>query len=333
MQQPAAASPRIDLNALHQLLEAGVRALPFAQQAPARLYQPLAYILGLPGKRLRPTLVLLGYGAYCDRPPSSCLQTALAVELFHNFTLLHDDIMDNAPTRRGQPTVHERWDVNTAILSGDALFAYTHGQIAAEFPEVAAPLLQLYTRIALEVCEGQMEDMELAARPHASVGEYVAMIEKKTAALLGGALRMGALAAGAPPEAQAQLEAFGRAAGIGFQLQDDYLDAFADPAKFGKKVGGDIVENKKTYLWLLAYERASATQQAELDRWATYQGPEHEKIAGVLALYHALGVDAATRDFTQAWFQEAEARLEPLVANPRVADIRAFMDRLRVREF
>lgn len=321
-----------DPAALRSLIEEGIAALPFAHKTPTRLYQPLAYILGLKGKRLRPMLVLLTYQAYTKSSPNACLQTALAVELFHNFTLLHDDIMDNAPTRRGEPTVHVKWDENVAILAGDALFAHTHGMIAEEFPALAAQLIQLYTRFALEVCEGQMEDMDLAAQPHATVDAYVAMIEKKTAALLGGALRLGALAAGAPTADQEILEAFGRHAGIGFQLQDDYLDAFADEETFGKKAGGDIIENKKTYLWLQAYAKANATQRAELDRWAATTGHDDSKVAAVLALYSELGIDTDTRAYAHHWFERAERELQSLSNPVAIASVRGLLDELRVRQ-
>lgn len=331
--QPIGPETLLHPEALLAVVGSGIAGLPFGERKPHSLYKPLEYILSLPGKKLRPLLVLLSYQAFSQRPAASCLHTALAIELFHNFTLLHDDIMDNATTRRGKPTVHVKWNTNTAILSGDALFAYTHVLIAEEFPDKAAALIQLYTRIALEVCEGQMEDMELAAQPHASVTDYVAMIEKKTAALLGGALRMGALAAGATTDAQDALEQFGRAAGIGFQLQDDYLDAFGDQAKFGKKPGGDIIENKKTFLWLRAYEKASPSQQAEIDSWAASTGKEDAKVAAVLRLYHELAVDADTRAFTEEWFTKAEAILLPYQQNPGMQLISAFMDKLRVREY
>lgn len=320
-----------DLTTLRQLIEAGITGLPFAGQTPRRLYEPLHYVLSQQGKRLRPTLLLMTYEAYANKPASQCLQTALAVELFHNFTLLHDDIMDNAPTRRGAPTVHVKWDENVAILSGDALLAYTYGMVAGEFPEKAAALIQLYTRIALEVCEGQMEDMDLALEPHATVEDYVQMIEKKTAALLGGALRMGALAAGAPEADQEALEAFGRAAGIGFQLQDDYLDAFGDEATFGKKPGGDIVENKKTYLWLRAYAKANSIQKAELNMWASH-ADENAKVAAVLGFYHALGVDADSRTYTQHWFARAEDLLGHLSVERAKTSLLGLLEQLRVRE-
>jgi geranylgeranyl diphosphate synthase type II len=253
--------------------------------APHELYEPCDYILALGGKRLRPALLLMGYELFRD-DVERALPAAWAVELFHNFTLLHDDIMDAAPLRRGQPTVHTKWNANTGILSGDVMLIYAYRFLGLIESEIAPALINEFSTMATEVCEGQQMDMNFETRPEVSVEEYIRMIELKTAVLLGFALTAGGQCARAEWPAPERLERFGRLAGIAFQIQDDLLDTYGDPAKFGKQSGGDILQNKKTLLVLKALEVASETDRRELRHWMQ-TGPENpdEKIAAVRAIF------------------------------------------------
>lgn len=233
---------------------------------------------------------------------------AVGVELFHNFSLIHDDIMDNSPTRRGKSTVHEKWDVNVGILSGDAMFALAMQLITKDFPEHAARLSEIFTQAALEVCEGQMEDMDFPLREQVSIPEYIEMIRKKTSVLLGAALKLGAVAGGATIELAEAYYRFGEAAGIGFQLQDDLMDAFP-PEGFGKQIGGDIIENKQTFLLLKSLELADPKQSQQL-RHALESEPDNErKVAGVLAIYEDLAIPSQTQQLIKSYFDQAEQTL------------------------
>lgn len=326
--QPAAAT----IAQLLQIIEEGIKFLPLARLQPQTLYAPMRYVLDLKAKRMRPLLVLMAYQSYADQPPGRCLNTALAVELFHNFTLMHDDIMDNAPTRRGQPTVHEKWNANTAILSGDAMFALSMKLVAENFPAIAADQLGTFAKVALEVCEGQMLDMDLAQQQHATVEEYLEMIRMKTAALLGGSLHLGAVAAGAPVEEVKQLHRFGELAGLAFQLQDDYMDVYAEEAKFGKQPGGDIIENKKTYLWLRARDKANPAQLAELVRWLDITDRNAEKVQAMRGLFNELGIPADTQALIRSYFDQAHATIQPLTHRPGIQELLTFMDQLGRRD-
>ena len=227
------------------------------------MYAAITYILGLGGKRLRPVLTLMGANAF-GQESTTALPAALAVELFHNFTLLHDDIMDEAPLRRGKPTVHTKWDSNLAILSGDALLIAAFQALETYEKSLHSQLTSVLTKTAIEVCEGQQYDMEFEKRTNVSEGEYLHMIKLKTAVLVGCALKMGALIAGASLKQSEEIYQIGELIGLAFQIQDDYLDAFGDPKSFGKLVGGDIIENKKTMLYYLAIELGTDIQKKEL---------------------------------------------------------------------
>jgi geranylgeranyl diphosphate synthase type II len=222
---------------------------------PHELYDPLDYIMSLGGKRMRPVLVLLAHHLYSDNH-EEVLDAAIAVETFHNFSLIHDDIMDAAPIRRGKPTVHEKWNHNTAILSGDVMLVKAYEHFVNYPKEILPELLKLFNKTAIEVCEGQQIDMMFETQTNVSVEDYIRMIELKTAVLLGCSLEIGAIVAKAPTEEAKMLYEFGRLMGIAFQLQDDYLDVYANPDKFGKQVGGDIIANKKTFLWIEAHALA-----------------------------------------------------------------------------
>jgi geranylgeranyl diphosphate synthase, type II len=269
------------------------------------LYAPITYILTLGGKRIRPMLLMLSYQAISGRPGTEALNCAAAVEFFHNFSLIHDDIMDKAPVRRGQSSVHEKWNMNTAILSGDAMFALAYEFLIKDFPAQAAPLLRQFTRVAVGVCEGQMEDMEMAGKP-ATIPQYIEMIRKKTAMLIGGSLALGAIAANAPEIEVQALYRLGETAGIGFQLHDDFLDVYAPADKFGKQVGGDIVENKMTFLLIRCQEKASPAQRQNLERLLNQEHNNEAKVAGVIALYDELGIRQETIAEMDRYFQKAD---------------------------
>lgn len=280
---------------------------------PHHLYAPVDYIMSLGGKRLRPLLALMGCQMF-GRDAEDALPAAMAVEVFHNFSLMHDDIMDEAPLRRGMPTVHEKYNANTAILSGDAMLIEAYRYLCQSPSDASLPrLMHIFNHTALEVCEGQAADMDFETRVDVSLHEYLRMIEQKTAALIGGALALGAVIAGAGEEDTAHLDAFGRNIGIAFQIQDDLLDTFGDPEKFGKKTGGDIARNKKTFLLLKALELADESIRQELLLLYNETSPAGElaKIERVKSIFSMLGTAAsaerAKSDFQQLAFQHLAA--------------------------
>ncbi|GGF82375.1 polyprenyl synthetase family protein [Wenyingzhuangia marina] len=230
---------------------------------PKSLYEPVSYILQLGGKRMRPLLALMSVDAF-GKDYKLGLHAALAIEVFHNFTLLHDDIMDGAPLRRGKATVHEKWDVNTAILSGDAMMILANQCLEVYEGDIYKKLMQLFQKTALEVCEGQQYDMDFENRNDVSIPEYIEMIRLKTSVLVAAALKMGAIISDASEKDAEAMYQYGLNLGLAFQLQDDYLDAFGDPETFGKQVGGDIIENKKTFLYLKALENLEGSEKDQL---------------------------------------------------------------------
>ena len=285
-----------------------------ARYPDTELYAPVRYLMGLGGKRLRPVLVMAACEAW-GGTKEQALPAALAVELFHNFTLMHDDIMDEAPLRRGHATVHEKWDDNLAILSGDALHVMAC-EALLEAPSGALPsLLRMYHRTALEVCEGQELDMAFETRDTVALEEYMEMIRLKTSVLLAAALDMGGGSAGADASTRQALYEFGLHVGLAFQLQDDYLDAFGNPENFGKQVGGDILADKKTFLLIRALEKA---QGADLEALQAELGAKQDgKVERVLDLYRRLGVDAELRDAMAGQVALAEGALARIqAANP-----------------
>ncbi|MFT7628201.1 MAG: geranylgeranyl diphosphate synthase type II, partial [Ulvibacter sp.] len=279
---------------------------------PIQLYEPLSYIVSLGGKRLRPILTLMS----CDFFGSSyekAMDAALAVELFHNFSLIHDDIMDNAPLRRGETTVHEKWDVNTGILSGDAMLILAYQFFENYKPSLFQELAKLFSKTALQVCEGQQYDVDFETRDDVSLSEYIKMIDFKTAVLVGAAMKMGAMVAEASMGCQENIYTFGRNLGIAFQLQDDYLDAFGNPKNFGKQLGGDIITNKKTILYLLAMEKATPAQVNELSGLYSIQ-PENpsDKIKNVMAIFESSGAAELTRKEIAKYTQKANNVLDQI---------------------
>lgn len=272
-------------------------------ESPKELYEPLEYILSLGGKRIRPLLSLMAYGMY-KNDPESILKQASAIEVFHNFTLMHDDIMDQAPLRRGKDTVHEKWNANTAILSGDVMLVRAYDLLLETPPSLLHEVIQLFNKTAAEVCEGQQFDMNFESISEVKVAEYINMIRLKTAVLLGCALKMGALLGGANESEAKKLYDFGENIGIGFQLKDDLLDVYADQAKFGKQVGGDIISNKKTFLLIKALELATGKDAEELDYWLSLEEfDKEEKVAAVKGIYHKLGIKSIAENEMNRYFQ------------------------------
>jgi geranylgeranyl diphosphate synthase type II len=279
---------------------------------PKNLYEPIEYILNLGGKRLRPVLTLMTADCF-EGDTNSALDAALAVEVFHNFSLIHDDIMDAAPLRRGHQTVHEKWDLNTGILSGDAMLIMAYQLFENYPPDVFQNLAILFSKTALEVCEGQQYDIDFETRHDVSIVEYLKMIEYKTAVLVGAAMKMGAIIAGASEEDQNRSYEFGRNLGIAFQLQDDYLDAFGNPETFGKQVGGDIIENKKTYLYLKALEFSSESDQQKLKNlFSTQTTDTKDKVEIVKQIFNVSGSSEATKKAIQHYTSKAFSGLELL---------------------
>ncbi|MGB8704467.1 MAG: polyprenyl synthetase family protein [Gillisia sp.] len=271
---------------------------------PVNLYEPIVYILNLGGKRLRPVLVLMAAELF-DTPYQQALNAALAIEVFHNFSLVHDDIMDEAPLRRGKMTVHERWDLNTGILSGDAMLINAYQLFENYKGETFKELAQLFTKTAIEVCEGQQYDMDFENREDVEIEDYLKMIEFKTAVLVGASLKMGAIVAQAPEDCKDALYEYGRLLGIAFQLQDDYLDAFGDPETFGKQLGGDIIENKKTFLYLTALQKASKTEARQLEHlYSINPADSTGKIDAVRTIFQTSGAaDAVLQEIEKYTLQ------------------------------
>ena len=301
---------------------------------PQNLYAPIRYILDLGGKRIRPVLTLIAAEVF-DGHYEKALDAALAVEIFHNFSLVHDDIMDEAPLRRGQPTVHKKWDVNTGILSGDAMLIKAYQRFECYDNEIFRKLAELFSKTAIEVCEGQQYDMDFETRNDVTVPEYLKMIEYKTAVLIGAALQMGAIIAGASGSCQEAIYIFGRDLGIAFQLLDDYLDAFGNPETFGKQVGGDIIENKKTFLYLTALQHSDEGIAQKLKHLftTTPENPE-EKIAIVKAQYLDSGAAQITQQEIKAYTERAFAQLEKLdVSQERKDMLQQFGESLMKRTF
>lgn len=282
---------------------------------PSGLYEPIRYVLSMGGKRIRPVLMLMTYGLY-KKDVEDCMPVALGLEIYHNFTLLHDDLIDKADTRRGKPCVHCKWNEDTVILSGDSMLVLAFQMIQQCPAPVLPQVMSLFTETALEVNEGQQMDMDFEQRLDVTEKEYIEMIRLKTSVLLACAMALGALQAGAKDEEVELLHSFGEKLGLAFQLQDDLLDVYGDFASFGKRIGGDILENKKTFLLISALEQANPEQKEELERWikTSPETPEQqkEKIAAVTAIYDAVGVKWATTHRINEFFHQARMLLEQL---------------------
>jgi geranylgeranyl diphosphate synthase type II len=319
------------IDQLTQEIEAGLHERGVPDRQPANLYEPMRYTLRASAKRIRPLLVLMGYQAFSDQPTERVLEAALGVELLHNFTLIHDDIMDRAPTRRGHATVHEQWDTNVAILAGDGMFARAMSLIVGCEAGTAA-MGEYIANVALTVCEGQAEDIDYTGTNNVTEQQYLTMIRKKTATLIGGSLRLGAMAAGAATASCDRLETYGQQTGIAFQLIDDYLDTYADQQHFGKQPGGDIVQNKNTYLWLRALGLASQSYHQELLSWTHVRDQDEAKVAAVRAMYDQLGVPEDTRQLIDEYYQEAQQAIAPLQDRPGIQQLTDYVDALKQRQ-
>ncbi len=283
-------------------------ALPYDRK-PAGLYDPVRYVLSLGGKRIRPVLMLMGYNLWRD-DVESIMMPALGLETYHNYTLLHDDLMDRADVRRGHPTVHRKWNENQAILSGDSMLVLAYQRMAMCDDKMLPHVMQLFTETALEIGEGQQYDIEFETRNDVSEDEYIEMIRLKTSVLLACALKMGAMLAGAPSEDADMLYKFGEQIGLAFQLQDDYLDVYGDFKTFGKRIGGDILCNKKTYMLINAYLHANDTQRASLNHWlSATEYNEEEKIQAVTQLYNEIGIPQMARQKIEYYYTLAAESL------------------------
>jgi geranylgeranyl diphosphate synthase type II len=300
---------------------------------PTNLYEPIEYILGLGGKRMRPVLTLMAAEVF-DTSYKTALPAAMAVEVFHNFSLVHDDIMDDAPLRRGQVTVHEKWDLNTGILSGDAMLILAYQYFEQYEPEVFRDLAKLFSKTALEVCEGQQWDVDFEQRNNVTIPEYLKMIEYKTAVLVAAAMKMGAIVAKTSEKEGDLIYDFGLNLGLAFQLQDDYLDAFGDPETFGKQVGGDIIENKKTYLYLKALEFSTPEKASELEKLFSLQLEDNsEKIETAKAIFNESGASKSTQEAIEMYTFKAFETLEKMDINAEKKNIlRTFGENLMGRK-
>lgn len=300
---------------------------------PKNLYEPIEYILGLGGKRMRPVLTLMAAEVF-DTEYKVALPAAMAVEVFHNFSLVHDDIMDDAPLRRGQETVHEKWDLNTGILSGDAMLILAYQYFEQYDPTVFRDLAKLFSKTALEVCEGQQWDVDFEKRNDVTIPQYLKMIEYKTAVLVAAAMKMGAIVAKTSEKEGDLIYDFGLNLGLAFQLQDDYLDAFGDPETFGKQVGGDIMVNKKTYLYLKAREFTTPEKASELEKLFSLQLEDNtKKIETAKAIFNESGASKATQDAIEMYTFKAFETLEKMDINAEKKDIlRTFGENLMGRK-
>jgi geranylgeranyl diphosphate synthase type II len=317
---------------LSTLLNQALSQLDYGQQ-PAALYDPIRYIMGLGGKRLRPLLTLLGGQLFTD-DLIPLVKPALATEVFHNFTLVHDDLMDQAPLRRGQPTVHEKWNASTAILSGDVMLVRAY-ELLFDVPAAVLPqVLRRFSQTAAEVCEGQQWDMNFETETTVTISQYLDMIRLKTAVLLGFALELGAVLAGASADDAEHLRQFGTDIGLAFQLRDDLLDVYGDAATFGKRVGGDIISDKKTFLLLTAQTQANAAQQAALAQHIGQPVPDAEaKVAAVRGVYDELHIRPQTEALINQYFEDALLHLARIgVAAERKEPLRQLALQLLERE-
>lgn len=322
----------VSLDALRHKIAIRIDKLDF-QRSPAELYEPISYILGLGGKRLRPALCLLA----CDLAGGKvedALDPAIGIEIFHNFTLLHDDIMDKAPIRRGKETVHVKWNNNAAILSGDTMMALAYEFVMKAPERIRSEVFSVFNQTAIEVCEGQQYDMNFETAGHVLIDDYLEMIRLKTAVLLAASLKIGAMIGGADNRLADDLYRFGENIGIAFQLMDDLLDAFSDESKFGKTTGGDIITNKKTFLYLKAFELARGNTLSDLTRLFSdeYISPE-QKVKGVKEIYEILDIKKLTEQLIDQYYSKAMLALDEIpVPSEKKAELIRFARQLRQRE-
>lgn len=323
----------LNSNEILKLINDYLDGIAYDRQ-PESLYEPIKYVLSLGGKRIRPTLMMLAYNMYKDAP-QEILPVACALETYHNYTLLHDDLMDKAELRRGHMTVHKRWDDNTAILSGDTMLVLAYQQMMSCPDDKLKEIMQLFTRTALEIGEGQQYDMDFENRNDVTEEEYIEMIRLKTSVLLACATKMGAILAGASAEDADALYSFGEKIGLAFQLQDDFLDVYGDTKVFGKAIGGDILSNKKTYMLINAFALASDKQRATLNKWIDMPNPEpQEKIAAVTEIYNEIGINALASEKIRFYFHESLKYLDMVkVDDARKEEMLAYTRDMMKREY
>ena len=315
-----------------QLVNNCLEQMPYDRQ-PRSLYEPIQYVLSMGGKRIRPVRMLLSYNLFCENPESILMQ-ACALETYHNYTLLHDDLMDQADMRRGHETVHKKWDANKAILSGDSMLVLAYERMAQCRPEKLSQVLSIFTETALEIGEGQEYDMTFEQRTDVREEEYIEMIRLKTSVLLACATKIGAVLADASEEDAQLLYKFGEQMGLAFQLQDDYLDVYGDPAVFGKAIGGDITSNKKTYMLINACNRANDEQRKELMYWITAtEFDRKEKIEAVTRIYNEIGINRLAQEKIEHYFAESRKYLAAVnVPEERKQELIAYTDEMMKRE-
>lgn len=317
---------------LLDIVKGHIAGLQFTR-TPKGLYDPVSYVLSLGGKRIRPVLMLMAYNLYRE-DVKSILQSATGIEVYHNYTLLHDDLMDRADMRRGKATVHKVWNDNVAILSGDAMLVLAYQFMAQCASERLKDVMDLFSLTALEICEGQQLDMEFEQRKDVKEGEYIEMIRLKTSVLLAASLKIGAILGGASKEDADALYDFGVNLGLAFQLKDDLLDVYGDPLRFGKNIGGDILCNKKTYLVIKAFEHANTDQEALLNDWFTRETFDpQEKIAAVTRLYNEIGVKALCENRIVEYSKRASESLNRVnVPAENKQELETMMNELMHRE-
>lgn len=301
---------------------------------PESLYEPIKYVLSMGGKRIRPTLMLLAYNLYKENP-EDILMNACALETYHNYTLLHDDLMDNADMRRGHLTVHKKWNDNTAILSGDSMLVLAFQRMMQCDTKHLKDILDLFTVTALEIGEGQQYDMEFETRNDVKEEEYIEMIRLKTSVLLACALKIGAILADASAEDADNLYKFGEQIGLAFQLQDDYLDVYGNSKVFGKEIGGDITSNKKTYMLINAFNKANDAQRKELTRWVSARDfDRNEKVDAVTRLYNEIGIDQLAQDKIAYYFAQSKKFLDAVnVPEEKKEELRKYAQKMMKRQY
>jgi len=320
-----------DFLELLQIVQSSINELEIGSE-PLELYEPIKYSLDAGGKRIRPVLVLAACNLFSD-DIKAAVPSALAIEIFHNFTLLHDDIMDKADLRRNRPTVHKKWNENIAILSGDAMVIKAYQQIIKSPKENLVPIVELFNQTAIEVCEGQQYDMNFEQRQEVSENEYLEMIRLKTSVLVAASLKIGALAAGANQSEAQKLYQFGLNLGLAFQLQDDYLDVYGDPLKFGKKIGGDIVANKKTYMLIKAKQLADKEDLSTINHLLNQNNNPDKKVAGMIAIFDKLDIKQVVKSKMEAYYHLAMDALNSVeVEQSKKLQLIDFADKLMERE-
>jgi geranylgeranyl diphosphate synthase type II len=320
------------IEQLQYLVNKAIAETKYTEQ-PAELYEPISYLMQLGGKRMRPVLVLISTELF-DGNVLKALDASIGIELFHNFTLMHDDIMDKAPLRRGKPTVHAKWNESAAILSGDVMFVEAYKLMIKVDDSILREVLAIFSHTASGVCQGQQADMNFEKRDDVSLPEYLEMIRQKTAVLLAGSMQIGALIGGAAPDQAKLLYDFGENLGLAFQLQDDILDVYGNPEKFGKQVGGDILSNKKTFLLIKAKELAKGDTASELDHWIKTTNEPIAKVNAVTTIYNLLELRKLAEIEMEEYVNKALRALDLIAVDRSKKELlRGFAEQLLIREY